>query len=252
MGKKIYVQRRGRGYKFRAASHKRIAGAQYLPVMELEVEDKIMFTIVDLIHETGRIAPLVKLQYDNTGETTHIPAVEGVHIGMKGEQGVEADLKIGNIAPLSAIPEASFISNIELRPGDGGLLARNAGAVATLISKSDTHANVKLPSGYTKDIKLNCRATVGNISGGGVASKPFVKAGKRRAQRKSRGQTFPVVRGVAKNAVDHPYGGGYKKSSKKPTTIGRNAPPGRKIGLISARRTGFRRGKIDLKKKKKK
>lgn len=249
MGKRIYVQRRGRGYKFSAASHKRIAPARYLPITENELASIEVFTVVDLLHETGRISPLMKVQYEESKKETYLPAVESAYVGMKGEQGKLAGVKIGNIAPLSSIPEASYISNVELRPGDGGSLVRTAGAYATLVSKTDSHAIIKLPSGYSKKIKLHCRATVGNVAGGGVTTKPFVKAGKRRALRLSRGHSFPIVRGVAKNACDHPFGGGYKKSPKKPTTVSRNAPPGRKVGLIAARRTGLRRGKIELKKK---
>lgn len=238
MGKQIYVQRRGRGFsKFKATSHKRTAPARYLPTTPQEREDKIEFTVVDLIHETGRGTPLMKITYQ-TGETTYLPAVEGVYVGFKGEQGPGAALKVGNILPLSAIPESMWICNIEMRPGDGGNLARASGASVSLVSKDSRSAIINLPSGKVKRLKHESRAMIGAIASGGRKLKPFLKAGKKRAWKYSRGHTYPVVRGVAMNAVSHPHGGGAHQSPHKPTTISRNAPPGRKVGLIAARRTG--------------
>lgn len=238
MGKQIYVQRRGRGTsKFKSASHKRTAPARYLRTSALEKDDKIEFTVIDLVHETGRGTPLMKIQYQN-GETTFLPAVEGVHVGFKGEQGAAASLKAGNILPLSAIPESVWICNVEMRPGDGGNLARSSGSSITVVSKDSKTTIINLPSGKVKRLKNECRAMIGAIAGGGRRLKPFLKAGKRRAWRYSRGHTYPVVRGVAMNAVTHPHGGGSHQSPHKPTTISRNAPPGRKVGLIAARRTG--------------
>lgn len=238
MGKQIYVQRRGRGNsKFSAAGHKRIAPARYLRTSDQEKTDKIQFTVVDLVHETGRGTPLMKVKYQ-TGETTYLPAVEGIHVGFKGEQGSKASLRVGNILPLSDIPESVWICNIEMRPGDGGNLARSSGSSITVVSKDSKAVFINLPSGKVKRLKHECRAMIGAIAGGGRQLKPFLKAGKRRAWRYSRGHTYPIVRGVAMNAVSHPFGGGSHQSPHKPTTVSRNAPPGRKVGLIAARRTG--------------
>ncbi len=169
MGKQIYVQRRGRGHsKFKSAGHKRIAPARYLRTSIPEKEDKIQFTVVDLMHETGRGTPLMKIKYQ-TGETTYLPAVEGIHVGFKGEQGSKASLRVGNILPLSEIPESVWICNIEMRPGDGGNLARSSGSSITVVSKDTKAVFINLPSGKVKRLKHECRAMIGAIAGGGRA-----------------------------------------------------------------------------------
>ena len=86
-----------------------------------------------------------------------------------------------------------------------------------------------------------CRATIGVVAGGGRKEKPFVKAGKKYHAMKAKAIKWPRVRGVAMNAVDHPFGGGRHQHTGKPTTVSRRMPPGRKVGHIAARRTGVRK-----------
>jgi large subunit ribosomal protein L2 len=246
MGKRILVQRRGRGSPvFRALSHRRRGKARYLPIKDKELSGKINFTILDFIHEMGRGLPLMLVRYEN-GDECLLPAPEGVHVGQVCEQGLEASLEIGNVVPVHKIPEGVWICNIEMRPGDGGSLCRASGTHGQIRGQSKSGPSVQLPSKYTRQLHKNARAMIGVISAGGRPDRPFLKAGAKRAFMRAKGhKAFPVVRGVAMNIVSHPFGGGSHQRPGQPTTISRNAPPGRKVGLIAARRTGPRRGRIE-------
>ncbi|MFX0014590.1 MAG: 50S ribosomal protein L2 [Promethearchaeota archaeon] len=245
MGKRILVQRRGRGSPtFRSLAHRKRGKARYLPSTEKERNDKIEYTIIDFIHERGRGVPVMFVKYDD-GSECFLPAPEGVHVGQKCEQGVNAALEIGNILPVHKIPEGIWICNVEMRPGDGGALCRASGTHGLVRSQSKEGCSVQLPSRRTKTINQNARAMIGVISAGGRPDRPFIKAGLKRAFMRAKGhKAFPVVRGVAMNIASHPFGGGAHQRPGRPTTVSRNAPPGRKVGLIAARRTGPRRGRI--------
>jgi large subunit ribosomal protein L2 len=247
MGKKILVQRRGRGTKVFQASKNGIAPARYPPQDFKNFEGKETYTIDDLVHEPGRGVPLIKLNHVTTKKTIYLPSTEGLSVGGTIEMGPEAGIRTGNVLTLKNIPESAIISNIEIRPGDGGAMCRSSGGSATIMSKTPAYATVKLPSGTIKQMSLDCRATIGVVAGGGRTEKPFLKAGKKYRWKKVRGKlgAWPRVRGVAMNHHVHPFGGGAHKSPHKPTTVSRHAPPGRKVGLIAARRTGLRRGKIE-------
>lgn len=245
MGKRILVQRRGRGSPvFRALSHRRRGKARYLPIKDNELTGKIRFTVLDFIHEMGRGLPLMLVRYED-GDECLLPAPEGVHVGQVCEQGIDASLEVGNVVPIHKIPEGVWICNIEMRPGDGGSLCRASGTHGQIRGQSKSGTSVQLPSKYTKQLHKNSRAMIGVISAGGRPDRPFLKAGAKRAFMRAKGhKAFPVVRGVAMNIVSHPFGGGSHQGPGQPTTVSRNAPPGRKVGLIAARRTGPRRGRI--------
>lgn len=245
MGKRILVQRRGRGSPlFRSLSHRKRGKARYLPLTEKERVDKIEFTIIDFVHERGRGVPLMLVKYEN-GSECFLPAPEGVHVGQKREQGLNADLEVGNVLPVQKIPEGTWICNVEMRPGDGGALCRSSGTHGQVRSQSKDSSSIQLPSRHVKMVNNNARAMIGIISAGGRPDRPFAKAGLKRSFMRAKGhKAFPVVRGVAMNIVSHPFGGGAHQGPGQPTTVSRNAPPGRKVGLIAARRTGLRRGRI--------
>jgi large subunit ribosomal protein L2 len=245
MGKRILVQRRGRGSPvFRALSHRRRGKARYLSLSEKERSDKIEFTIIDFVHERGRGVPLMLIRYED-GRECFLPAPEGVFVGQKREQGINAALEVGNVLPLHKIPEGVWVCNVEIRPGDGGALCRASGTHGLVRTQSKDGSSIQLPSRRLKRIDNNARAMIGIISGGGRPDRPFIKAGLKRAFMRAKGhKSFPVVRGVAMNIVSHPFGGGAHQGPGQPTTVSRNAPPGRKVGLIAARRTGIRRGRI--------
>ena len=242
MGKRIRVQRRGRGGPtFRAPTHRRVAPSKYPPLRD-GVKGAIKGVVRELVHDPGRGCPLAFIELE-TGEKFYIAAPEGVYEGQIIEYGENATIQIGSILPLGSIPEGTMICNVELRPGDGGKLARSSGSYAMLISHTPSGAIVRLPSGKTKVLNELCRATIGVISGAGRTEKPFLKAGRKYYLMRSRGRKYPRTRGVAMIAAVHPFGGGSHQHPGKPTTVSRHAPPGRKVGLIAARVSGSKKKK---------
>ena len=172
-------------------------------------------------------------------------AAEGTYTGQFLYCGKKAQLVVGNVLPVGNMPEGSIICNVEAKLGDRGVLAKASGEYCILISHNpDTgFSRIKLPSGSKKTIPSGCRATVGQIAGGGRCDKPMLKAGANYHKFKvKRGATWPKVRGVAMNPVEHPHGGGNHQHIGHASTVRRNKPPGAKAGLIAARRTGRLRG----------
>lgn len=242
MGKRILVQRRGRGTPtFKASTHKRVAPAKY-PNLAKNIVDKVLKgQIIELVHDPGRGAPLACIELE-TGETFYTLAPEGVHEGQIIEVGGKSSISIGNILPIGSIPEGTTVCNIELSPGDGGKLARSSGAYATIVSHTSEGTLVSLPSGKTRYINDLCLATIGVIAASGRTEKPFVKAGAKFHWMRAKGHKYPRVRGRAMIAAVHPFGSG-RRGARKVTTVSRNAPPGRKVGLIAAKRTGRKKKK---------
>lgn len=193
-----------------------------------------------LIHDPGRYTPLAKVVLEN-GKEFLMPAAEGMYVGQIIEVGPTAKPEPGNVLPLGSIPEGTMVYNIELRPGDGGKLARQAGSYALILGKSGGVTRIRLPSGKEKDIPNTARATIGVPAGAGRTEKPLLKAGNAFHKWKVKARKWPRVRGVAMNAVNHKFGGGSHQRKSHPSTVARNAPPGRKVGHIAARRTGRRK-----------
>ncbi|MEM0026821.1 MAG: 50S ribosomal protein L2 [Ignisphaera sp.] len=239
MGKRILVQRMGRGTStFRSPKHIKLAPVKY---PHIPLTNTVKGIVVDILHEPGRSAPVALIKLEN-GEEFYNVAIEGLRVGQIIEIGPNASPSNGNILPLRNIPEGARICNIELRPFDGGKLVRSGGSYAILTGKTSTHAIITLPSGKQKSILLDARATIGVVAGGGRLEKPLLKAGNAYYKWKVKARKWPRVRGVAMNAVDHPHGGGSHQSESKPTTVSRRAPPGRKVGHIAAKRTGRKKG----------
>jgi large subunit ribosomal protein L2 len=191
-----------------------------------------------IIHDPGRGSPMVAVRLE-TGETYYSVVPEGVYEGQRTQIGGEAAVEIGNVLPLGKIPEGTMVCNIELSPGDGGKMVRSSGAYATVVAHTPEGTILKLPSKRTKYVNDLCRATVGVISGAGRTEKPFLKAGSKFHLMKAKGHMYPRTRGIAMIAASHPYGSS-KKGGRKVTTVSRNAPPGKKVGLIAARSAGSR------------
>jgi large subunit ribosomal protein L2 len=239
MGKRIRVQRRGRGGStFRASTHKRVAPAQYpLKITPKEsFESSINGIIEELVHDPGRGAPLTFVRFEN-GETCYTVTPEGVFKGQQISLGGKSAAEVGNILPLGKVPEGTFVCNLELRPGDGGKLAKSSGAYATVVGHTPQGTMIKLPSGRTRYVNDYCMATIGVVSGGGRTEKPFLKAGEKFNLMKAKGHKYPRTRGRAMVAAVHPYGSS-KRSARKGTTVSHGAPPGQKVGLIAARGAG--------------
>ena len=235
MGKRILVQRRGKGgIQFRAPSKGKLADARY-PL--LPPDKTVSAVVTDILHERGRSAPLAQLCLEN-GVYTYIPAVSGMKVGSKIEIGPDAEPRPGNVLPLSKIPEGTVISNIEKSYGDGGKLIRAAGSSAILYSHTSDGSFIKMPSGAKLMLSSSSRATIGVIAGGGRLEKPFLKAGTKYHLMKAKGKPYPRVRGVAMASVYHPFGGGRHQHPGKSTSTHRHAPPGRKVGHIAPRKTG--------------
>lgn len=242
MGKRIRVQRRGRGSStFRASSHKRVAPAHYPPTSKEEKGGVIQGQISEILHEPGRGSPLASVRLE-TGESFYTVVPEGIYEGQSTQIGSKASIDVGNILPLGSIPEGTMICNIELSPGDGGRIARSSGAYATVVGHTPDGTMIKLPSGKTRSVNDLCRATVGIISGAGRVEKPFLKAGAKFHLKRAKGHKYPRTRGIAMVAASHPYGSS-KRGGRKVTTVSRRAPPGKKVGLIAARSTGRKRKK---------
>jgi large subunit ribosomal protein L2 len=239
LGKRPLVRRRGRGGRqFRAITVGKIAPAKY-PYYKLdEIHSGV---IVDLVHERGRDAPLAKVSFED-GTNSYIPASEATKIGDRIEMGSEASATARNILPLESIPDGTTICNIEKNVGDGGKLIKSAGSSAIVFSHGTEGVTIKFPSGKFSILNHRCRAMIGAISGAGRREKPFLKAGNREKYMHSHGKLYPKVRGIAQAAVYHPHGGGRHQHIGRQSSVGRTTPPGRKVGIISPRKTG--RGRI--------
>jgi large subunit ribosomal protein L2 len=224
MGKRLITQRRGRG------------GSQYLSPSHRHVDDVRLpafdegeGTVIDLVHAPGRTSPLAEVVFD--GKKDYLLAAEGVKVGQKLTVG-KGKIAAGNIMQLSMIPEGTPVSHIEGVPGDGGKYAKTAGTSASIVSRGEKVV-VLMPSGVLKEFNPRCRAMIGVVAGGGRDDKPFAKAGKKHHTLRSRSKAYFKVSGVAMNPVDHPHGGGSHPHVGKPSTVGRNVPPGRKVGRLS-------------------
>ena len=253
MGRRIQGQRRGRGTPtFRAPSHRY---KTELGHRSTEDDEVVAGEVIGIEHDPARSAPIAEVAFDdsgtpeasrandkaNDGDRRLVLAPEGVRVGEEIQIGVSAEIKPGNTLPLAEIPEGIPVCNVERQPGDGGKFARASGTSARLITHDRRVAVVQLPSGQSKRLSPQCRATIGVVAGGGRTEKPFVKAGNKHHKMKSRGTKYPRVRGVAMNAVDHPHGGGGRQHPGLPKSVSQHTPPGRKVGDIASRRTG--RGK---------
>jgi len=163
-------------------------------------------TVTAIEYDPMRSARLALLLYKD-GEKRYIIAPVGVKVGDTLMSGPTAPPVIGNCLPLSAIPLASSIHNIELTPGRGGQMVRSAGGAATLMSRDEGFAQIKLPSGEIRRANQDCYATIGQVGNTEHENVVLGKAGRSR----HRG-IRPITRGVARNPVDHPNGGGQGKS----------------------------------------
>jgi large subunit ribosomal protein L2 len=240
MGKRIRVQRRGRGGStFRAVTHKRVAAVQYPALSKKEIEGVVQGRFKEIMHEPGRGSPLALVSLE-TGQDYYTVAPEGVFQGQTIQMGSKAPVDIGNILPLGNVPPGTLVCNVELKPGDGGKVCRSSGAYATVVGHTPLGTMIKFPSGKTTYLNDLCRAMIGVVSGAGRVDKPFLKAGSRFHLMRARGRKYPTPRGVAMVAAVHPYGSS-KRGGRKATTVSRHAPPGRKVGLIAARSAGRKR-----------
>ncbi len=170
-------------------------------------------TVMTLEYDPNRTANIALLQYED-GVKTYILAPEGLSIGDTVISSASADIKPGNCLPIENIPVGTVIHNIELYPGKGAQLIRSAGVSGQLMAKENGVAQVRLPSGEVRYIRLNCKATIGVVGNSDHANVQLGKAGRSRHM-----GIRPTVRGSVMNPCDHPHGGGEGKSP-----VGRPSP----------------------------
>ena len=188
--------------------------------------NKVKYRIIDFKRQSVAPATVIGIEYDpnrsayiallqnEAGEKSYIIAPVGLKNGDVVYTGADADIKPGNTLPIENIPVGTFIHNIELYPGKGAQLVRSAGVAAQLISKENGVAQVRLPSGEVRIIRLDCKATIGQVGNIEHDTVKIGKAGKTRHM-----GIRPTVRGSVMNPCDHPHGGGEGKSP-----IGRPSP----------------------------
>eukprot|EP01126_Amoeba_proteus_P009508 TRINITY_DN135_c0_g3_i5.p1 TRINITY_DN135_c0_g3~~TRINITY_DN135_c0_g3_i5.p1 ORF type:complete len:259 (+),score=24.30 TRINITY_DN135_c0_g3_i5:114-890(+) len=251
MGRVIRGQRKGAGGIFKAHVHTRKGAAKHRTLDYAERNGYIRGLVREIIHDPGRGAPLAKVVFRNPykyGLNKELfIATEGLYTGQYVYCGKKATLHLGNTLPVGQMPEGTIVCNVEEKVGDRGAIARASGRFATVISHNEKgFTQVKLPSGKKKLISSQARGTVGVVAGGGRIEKPLLKAGRAYYKYKVKRNCWPKVRGVAMNPVDHPHGGGNHQHIGHPSTVRRGAPPGQKVGLIAARRTGRIRGTKEI------
>ena len=181
--------------------------------------NKQKYRIMDFKRQNGEPAKVIGVEYDpnrtayiallenESGKKSYIIAPVGLKDGDVVYSGASADIKPGNCLPISAIPVGTFIHNIELYPGKGAQLVRSAGAAAQLMAKENGVAQIRLPSGEVRIVRLDCKATIGQVGNVEHETVKLGKAGKTRHL-----GIRPTVRGSVMNPVDHPHGGGEGKS----------------------------------------
>ena len=181
--------------------------------------NKQKYRIMDFKRQATEPAKVIGVEYDpnrtayiallenEAGKKSYIIAPVGLKDGDVVYSGADADIKPGNSLPISAIPVGTFIHNVELYPGKGAQLVRSAGAAAQLMAKENGVAQIRLPSGEVRIVRLDCKATIGQVGNVEHETVKLGKAGKTRHL-----GIRPTVRGSVMNPVDHPHGGGEGKS----------------------------------------
>jgi len=187
----------------RAGGHKRFYRLIDFKRDKLNIPAKV----ASIEYDPNRSSNIALLHYTD-GDKRYILAPLGLKINDRVVAGNEADIKVGNAVPIGRVPLGTMIHNVELKKGKGGQIARGAGAVAQVVAKEGDHAHVRLPSGEIRLVRLDCYATVGQVGNLDHENISLGKAGSSRWLGRR-----PTVRGVAKNPVDHPMGGGEGKSS---------------------------------------
>lgn len=199
---KITVRHRGGGAKIK-----------YRMIDFKRNKDGVPARVAAIEYDPNRTANIALLQYVD-GEKKYILAPKGLKVGDKIMNGEAAEIRVGNALPMKNIPVGTTIHNIEMKPGKGAQLVRSAGTEAQLMAKEGKYATIKLPSGETRLLPIECRATIGQV---GNIEHELINVGK--AGRKRHMGIRPTVRGSVMNPNDHPHGGGEGRAP-----IGRPGP----------------------------
>jgi len=189
--------------RYIGGGHKR----KYRIIDFMRNKDGVAAVVDSIQYDPNRTARIALLKYED-GEKRYMLSPNGLQVGQTVMSGTGVDPEVGNSLPLADMPLGTLVHNIELHPGQGGVMARSAGAYAQLTSREGKFAILKLPSGESRMVLTSCRATVGTV---GNTEHNLEKSGK--AGRSRWLGRRPRVRGVVMNPVDHPMGGGEGKSS---------------------------------------
>ena len=188
--------------RHQGGGHKR----RYRTIDFKRVKDGVPAKVAAIEYDPNRSARIALLHYAD-GAKSYILAPARIRVGSTVESGPTADIKPGNALPLENIPTGTMVHNVELKPGQGGKMARSAGSSVQLVAKDAGYAVLRVPSGEMRRVLLTCRATVGQVGNTDHENRSIGKAGRSRWLGKR-----PAVRGSAMNPVDHPHGGGEGKS----------------------------------------
>jgi large subunit ribosomal protein L2 len=188
--------------RHQGGGHKR----RYRVIDFKRVKDGVPAKVAAIEYDPNRSARIALIHYAD-GAKAYILAPARIKVGAVVESGPTADIKPGNALPLENIPTGTMVHNVELKPGQGGKMARSAGSSVQLVAKDGAHAVLRVPSGEMRRVQLTCRATVGQVGNTDHENQSVGKAGRSRWLGKR-----PAVRGSAMNPVDHPHGGGEGKS----------------------------------------
>ena len=184
--------------RHRGGGHKRL----YRVIDFKRNKDGVKSVVDSIQYDPNRSARIALLKYID-GDKRYIVAPDGLKQGMTVESGADAPPTIGNCLPLKNIPLATVIHNVEMRPGQGGILCRSAGTNAVLMAREANWAQISLPSGEIRRVPAACRAVIGKVGNSEHSSIRLGKAGRSRWLGRR-----PTVRGTAMNPIDHPHGGG--------------------------------------------
>jgi len=223
--------------RHKGGGHKR----QYRLIDFKRIKDGVGAKVAAIEYDPNRTCRIALLHYED-GEKAYILAPRNVKVGDRLMSGQGSDIRPGNALALRYIPVGTVVHNVELRPGQGGKMARSAGSSVQLVAKEGDYASLRLPSTEMRRVLIDCRATVGEV---GNAEHELIKIGK--AGRNRWKGVGPQTRGVAMNPVDHPHGGGEGKTSGgrhpvspagKPEGRTRNKKKPSQQLIIRRRRTG--------------
>jgi len=170
-------------------------------------------TVKTIEYDPNRTVFIALIEYTD-GVKSYILAPADIHVGDTVISSKDADIKPGNCLPIESIPVGTIINSVELYPGKGAQLVRSAGAYAQLMAKENGYAQIRLPSGEVRMVRLDCKATIGVLSNGDHSNVSIGKAGRKRHM-----GIRPTVRGSVMNPCDHPHGGGEGRAP-----IGRSGP----------------------------
>lgn len=189
--------------RFRGGGHRK-----FLRAIDFKRDkDGIPGKVATIEYDPNRTANIALINYVD-GEKRYIIAPKGLAVGQIIMSGPDADVRMGNALPLKNIPVGTIIHNVELHPGRGGQMARSAGLGITLLAREGEHATLRLPSGEMRQVRVTCRATIGEVGNADHANVVIGKAGRMRWMGKR-----PHNRGTSMNPIDHPMGGGQGKTA---------------------------------------